>query len=239
MIISTLCFIAAICIVPIKNKNLDRILTMIASLLLIFLFAYNNKSPDQHAYLVLYTNNDYFETEKGYLFLTNIFYKGLKLDYSLFKISISVILLLLLSYRFKKYNLLGTRLVLLMWLLTSYCFDTEQSRFTISACIVLIGTGFLEKKGILSLFAYILTVLLAIMIHTSSVFYLVLILMRVKEKRLKTPIFIYFLFCIIVGLFKINLSFVGDFLYIFIIPICKGNSFLWNTPHWALTIIVF
>ena len=29
------------------------------------------------------------------------------------------------------------------------------------------------------------------------------------------------------------------FLYIFIIPICKGNSFLWNTPHWALTIIVF
>ena len=192
-----------LCCIPIKNKRVDFSITISVVVILAFLFAFNNSSADQYAYKYLYSHNDYFSVEPGYIYLTNVFLL-LNLDYSIFKLIIFLLFFALIFLRFKEYKLINVRVALLIWFLSSYCFDIEQSRFTISASIIILGSWFLEKKGIIGVFGYIVAVIIATSVHSSSLFFMVLLLYKLKSESIKKPIAI-----IAIGLsliFKLNFS---------------------------------
>ena len=201
-----------LCLIPAKRKTTELLLSSLAIVLIISLFAFNNQSVDQFAYKVLYTDNSYFPVEKGYLVLTNVF-SFFGCDYAMFKLTLGIIFVALLYLRFAKYNAKGFRIALLVYFLSSFCFDAEQSRFTFAATIVVLGSFLLEKRGIGRSFAYLAVVALASTIHTSCIFYALLLLIKVRAKTLLSIGVVFCLITVLIGVFKIDISFVGEILY--------------------------
>lgn len=207
--------VGILCIIPVKNKKINFFLCIGAMTIMIAIFAFNNKSVDQYAYEVLYTDNDYFPVEKGYLVVCNLFRK-LGLSYGMFKYVFASILSLLVYLRFKKYEFTGFRYALLSYFLSSYCFDAEQSRFTFAGTIVVLASCLLEKRGIIRMIIFAGIVALATTIHTSSVLYLALLLVKLKIKSLRVIALVFSFFTLVIGFLKPDLSFIGNLIYSFI-----------------------
>lgn len=205
--------VAFLCLIPSKRKAVDLLLASIALAIMISLFAFNNNSVDQFAYRILYTDYSYFPVEKGYLVLTSLL-KALHCDdYEIFKIVLATIFVVLLYVRFNKYNIKGFRIALLVYFLSSYCFDSEQSRFTFAATIVVLGSFLLERRGVIRSILYLAVVVLATMVHTSCIFYSLLLLIKLKNKTLLAVGAVFSLLTVMIGVARIDLSFIGNILF--------------------------
>ena len=182
---------------------------------LICIFAGANRSTDQWAYSVLYHDNNYFPVEKGYLFLTNIFYE-MGLNYSQFKMIIMLaggVLYILLT---KQMDQVDCRKVLLLWVFTGFWFDIEQSRYTIAMMIVLYSIKYLQSKSISNVIKYIALILTAYTIHTATIAYLILLLVHFRENILKKLVFISSIITVMLGVVFSNISWIGTVIYRFI-----------------------
>lgn len=201
-----------LCLIPCRNKKINFCLTIMAVVIIIGIFAFNNKSVDQFAYDVLYKDKEYFEVEKGYIVLCE-FFKILGASYAMFKFIFAAILSLLLYLRFKKYEFVGFRLALLSYFLSSYCFDAEQSRFTFAGIIVVLASWLLEKRGIIRIILYVCAVALATTIHTSCAFYIFLLFVKFKNKPLLIMAGVFSFLTLVIGALKPDLSFIGNLIY--------------------------
>lgn len=141
MVLILLLVCIGLSIIPIYNKKIEYFVASIIFGIMVCIFVGNNSSTDQFAYSVLYSDNSYFPVEKGYLILTN-FFLNLGASYAQFKGIVILISAILVLSKIKGCSRLNYRVILLLWLATSYWFEIEQSRYMIASSIVIFATKY-------------------------------------------------------------------------------------------------
>lgn len=205
---------------PFKNKQLKYLVLLLEIVTIIVLFSGNNSTVDQMAYSAAYSSEQYGYFEPGYSFLCRAFH-AIGFNYTQFKIIVSLILIFSIHKAFGDFNTMFWNKAIATWLLTSFVFEAEQSRFFIAASIVICGMQFLakdtiEKKDIVCFF---LCIAIAATFHVSTLFYCFLVIIPLMKHR-KIEILTYVITCFVVVIMIISIlnnndwSAVGDFLYL-------------------------
>lgn len=209
--ISLLCLLF-VAIIPFKGKQLNTIIVLLLFVLLSLIFSGNNNSVDQQAYSIVFHSPEFYPVEKGYHLLNSFFYNA-GFTYTQFKLFMSVIAFVIVWRRFKVCEISILKYSIILWVCTSFWFDIEQSRFSIAVLLVIFATRFLEEKDLVSDICYCFFVVFATFIHTSTIFFIVLVFRNHTGRLLK---FLFYLEAIVFLLFIAggnNLSIVGSLLY--------------------------
>lgn len=212
MINFLLFLVVVLAFLPIRGTKIKTMICAIMVGILVCIFAGTNNSTDQFAYSVLYNDHSYFPVEKGYLLLTG-FFSYLGMNYSQFKISIMLVGTLFIVSRIKDLKLIDFRKVILLWMLTGYWFDIEQSRFMIAMFLVLYATKYLERKSVGNAIKYIMFVLGAFSIHTATIAYLFLLMVYLPSRFIKAIQKISVIMTIVFGFFLSNIAGIGHLIY--------------------------
>lgn len=206
-------------LIPVKGQSFKKVLLIFGTLLIIVLFSGNYSTPDQISYEIAYSSGRGLYFEPGYVIITN-FFRTIGLSYAEFKFVICVLLFYLLGRVFRNIGASFWNKTLATWLVTSFAFETEQSRFFIAAIFVLCGLQQIAKDTVSkkNVVVFCATVLAASTIHTATIFYISFLFIPLAKKRWG-KLFLYFLVSLAVVIMLISIlnnndwSAVGNFIY--------------------------
>ncbi len=148
-------------------------------------FGWSGENADTGIYEFRY---EYYEdmasvTEPFFTWLVE-FSNFLKLDYRGFLIMISFFCLLLPTFLLRKLKVEYMAIPLAFYLVYPYMMSVVIVRFTIAATVVIYSFGFLLKKTSYGQLKYLIGVLSATMIHSSCMFFLLLLIVpKVSVKK--------------------------------------------------------
>lgn len=181
-------------------------------ILMVFLFSYNIVTFDQRIYNHSYQIGETYYFEIGYRLLI-LFFSKLGFNYQLFKCAMISVAFMLLYARLEKKNIAGNIFItLLLWLLSSFSFEAEQSRFLFGTLIILMSLPFLMEDGAQSMWKYLLGVCLAATIHKACLFYALFLIRKAGAKKGKIlyPAIVLVLMVAVLGILNGNdFSFIG------------------------------
>lgn len=162
-------------------KRKSRILTLTLFLMLWLFFGFNTNNPDYHNYTLKYQG--YNNSDLGFALILKLFYK-LGFSYQHFLIIISFVGLLILAISIKKYTN-DLKLVFALYFIFPFLLDIVQIRNFIVSVIIVSSIHYLESTKKIDTLKFIIAVLFATSIHSSAIFYLSFLLLRiVKIKHL-------------------------------------------------------
>lgn len=169
----------------IKTKHIMNFCTAIPILSFMWmLFGFNTNNADMINYERRFYNGTSEFAESGFNAFINICkYFGIS-SYQNFLIIVSLILMVIIFYCALKYTDNAFSILFLFFFYPFFLFCIEI-RFSISFCIILIATLFLLKNDKFSLPIFTGLVLIASVIHSSSIIYLIFIFHKVKISRRK------------------------------------------------------
>ena len=169
----------------IKKINLKNIKFVIFFAITWILFAFNTDNADYQNYANAFKNvgygleNNYFET--GFLFLTRLAIL-VGLNYPAFLAMIATISLLLVAS--SVFYLTNNRsFVWLLYTIYPFVFDVVQYRNFLAFSIVFFALRFLVDENKKSLLKFVLLVIIATTIHSSSIIYFAFLLVKVKSNK--------------------------------------------------------
>lgn len=189
--------------IKIRRIRISSLFAILGIIFLIYLFSNYGSNyydsirkvhSDQLFYRLYYEGelaNSYFEI--GYYFL-NLFFNKLGVDYTIFKCILASASSLLIVARIKGYSI-NYFYLLILYTITMYFFDLEQSRTFFAISIVIYATKYLPLNTTQEKIKYIVMVLIATSIHVSMAFYLLVFLTKSKRFRKYTKI----IFCFVIG----------------------------------------
>lgn len=156
---------------------------MLVFLWILFAFSYGN--ADYNIHLRKYTQYQFLNSQTEWLYnQLMVFFNCLGLSYRGFLIIVSAFILLVL-FSFTKKHTKNTAWVLAMYMLYPFCMDVTMVRYTLAISVVYIGLGFLFEGKKWWLLKYCCCILIASMIHLSSIFCLLFALPKfVNLKKL-------------------------------------------------------
>lgn len=137
---------------------------------------------DQYHYKCAYDGilkNIYFE--KGYLFITALFYR-LGFSYIQFKFIAVSVAAFLIAYSVKGFDV-NYAYVLLLYFFSSFSSDLEQSRNFFAMSLVIFAMHYLYDRSddLKSIVKFCVVILLAATIHTAALFFLILVFSKIKR----------------------------------------------------------
>lgn len=180
------------------------------------LFAWNIGSADYYTYSYYYVQSvneplftGVFGVEPGFQLFAK-FANLLGLNYNGFLCIYSAAGLLLIASTIvkftKKFNM-----VLVLYFIFPFCLDVVQIRSFMAMAIMIFAVRFLAQNGNINIIKYVLMIFIAALFHNAAIAYLVLLLVRIRDKRklFWTTCFLVGIVCVIVWLtaiFEINIS---------------------------------
>lgn len=188
-----------------KNKIIDIILYYALLVWMWILMAFNCGGVDYETYELLFKTSEKIninELYKGeYLFKNAMyFFKNLKLEFFELSFLIQTIGIILFNKLIKKYSIKGSRSFVIASIYIYPLVDNIiQKRNFISMMLVVLAITFLIEKDRLKVYKYIVLILLAFTLHTSSIIYLgYLILVIIDLKKIKSLSVILMSFLIVI-----------------------------------------
>lgn len=149
---------------------------MLVFLWILFAFSYGN--ADYNIHLRKYTQYQFLNLQTEWLYnQLMVLFNRLGLSYRGFLIIASAFVLLVL-FSFARKHTKNTAWVLAMYILYPFCMDVTMVRYTLAISVVYIGLGFLFEGKKWWVVKYCCCILVASMIHLSSVFCLLFMLPR-------------------------------------------------------------
>ncbi|MBD5068716.1 MAG: hypothetical protein HDT50_00730 [Lactobacillus sp.] len=181
-----------------------RIIDVIAISFLGVLTYISTNVADFSSYENIYYNiapGKYYETGYGW-YVINDLGRNLGLDYAGLKASLVVIGTLLIMSTVRYFLRCDPNMFWGLYLLYPALIDLIQIRFFIALCIVVFALRFLAHDNLRDIVIYVLLVIVAISIHTSTSFFLLFALAKYFEKYRKYVYGIIVIFLITSTLFK-------------------------------------
>ena len=186
-------------------KPKSNTVAILLFLIMWVLMGFNTENADFSNYLngydEIYLLGPLFESglkDPGYKLIILAF-KYLGFDFYQFKIIISFICLFLLYKTIRKFSIYPA-LVTTCYFLFLFALDVTQFRNFISIIIVIFALRFIIEDEIKGTIIFIILVLFASSVHSSSIFYLLIIL-----KRFKIGLKLMLILVLIVSILKVNL----------------------------------
>lgn len=182
------------------NKE-SKLIGFLTLLFIWMLLAGNTSNLDMGNYINYYNNSvttKYNETiEVGYLFLQKVG-NALGLDYTRFKLFSIIPCLILIHSTIKKFST-NYHYVYFFYMLYVMFMDAVQIRNFMAISIVIYSIRFLMEFGKKNVLKYVISILIATSIHTSSFIYILLIFIngRMKKTLIKIVVGATFVLCII------------------------------------------
>jgi len=175
--------IAIFCAGIVLSKEKFQSNIMLVFLWILFAFSYGN--ADYNIHLRKYTQYQFLNSQTEWLYnQLMVFFNRLGLSYRGFLIIVSAFILLVL-FSFTKKHTKNSAWVLAMYMLYPFCMDVTMVRYTLAISVVYIGLGFLFEGKKRWLLKYCCCILIASMIHLSSIFCLLFALPKfVNLKKL-------------------------------------------------------
>lgn len=196
--------ICALNIISGIRKRKDSVLFAAALLLVFILMTFNYKGPDIGVYMAAYdkvrSSAKPFQAaymEWGYTLLSVMCGK-MGLDFFAFRAVLSIIILSLFANTIKYYKAQGN-LIIGVYMLYLFIFDTIQIRNCIVQFIVLFATRYLFRKSRWSTLKFLICIAIAGSFHTIAYAYLSLILIKIFKKTS----FYQWLFMFVIALFGV------------------------------------
>lgn len=169
-------------------KKRNKALYTTAFIVLFILMTFNYEGPDIGVYMAEYktvsNSSKPFQAvymEWGYTLLTILGGK-IGLDFFAFRAVLSIIILCLFSNTIKYYKAQGN-LIIGVYMLYLFIFDTIQIRNCVVQFIVLFATRYLFQKSNLSTLKFLICIAIAGSIHTLAFVYISLILIKLFRKQ--------------------------------------------------------
>ena len=175
--------IAIFCAGVVLSKEKFQSNIMLVFLWILFAFSYGN--ADYNVHLRKYTQYQLLDSQTEWLYnQLMVLFNRLGLSYSEFLIIVSAFVLLVLFFFAEKHTKY-TAWVLAMYMLYPFCMDVTMVRYTLAISVVYIGLGFLFEGKKWWVLKYCCCILIASLIHLSSIFCLLFILPKfVNLKKL-------------------------------------------------------
>ena len=168
------------------KKDSPRV-TIAMLIYICILVGFSEGSADSWVYQQMYTNcfDPAFAThEPGYMLLCKIFNK-LGFSFVAFRILLGA-LIAFFDYKAIRYFTKNVNYVLALFLIFPFCGTPSGLRNALAGSIVLYAVQFLFKKDKWSLLKYYLAILLAILFHYNSVFFLILPIVKIRKLKFST-----------------------------------------------------
>ena len=157
---------------------------IISAVLLWLLMGLGKGNVDYRSYEVWYNNYKTVSKELLYTFFERIF-NGLHFEYPFFLLCMSGICMYI-RYQFASRYTQNLSLVFALYALFPFALDSTQLRFFYASTVVYVGFHFLlsEEKLIIGGAKYFVMVIIATLIHTSSILFLVYLLVLIPWRKL-------------------------------------------------------
>jgi hypothetical protein len=161
----------------------EKFQSYITLLFLWLLFAFSYGNADYNIHLRKYTQYQTLNSQTEWLYnkLMAIF-NHLGLSYREFLIVLSVFVLLII-FNFVRKHTKSAAWVLAMYMIYPFCMDVTMVRYTLAISIVYIGLNFLFEGKKWWVVKYCVCVLIASMIHLSSIFCLLFMLPKFMDLK--------------------------------------------------------
>lgn len=161
----------------------SKLITAIIFLLLWILFGWSYGNADYEIHLRRYTKYVVLSGETEFLYtklmqLSN----GIGLDYQSFLILCSIIILICLVFFIKSYTK-NVNFVLALYIIYPLCMDVTMVRYTLATALIIVGFKYLLSNNKLAIQKYIMFVLLASMIHISSIIFMIFIVCKLFDRK--------------------------------------------------------
>lgn len=220
MVMALLLVVCILSFIPVKLPKYKYFVVALEILTIIVIFAGNNSTGDQLNYSYAYTSGNSVYFEIGYATLCRIF-NALGFEYFQFKLILILVLCALVIYSYRCFDIALFPIPILIWTLTSFFYEAEQSRFFMAMLIVICGLPLLLKTKIewKNVLIYCAVVLLACLFHTSAIVYLLFALIPFMKKFDKIRLVVLFLIFLTFAIMLISIlngndwSLVGNLLY--------------------------
>lgn len=218
MIIIIYGFTIFLCIVGMLIKPKNNILQYVVLCFIAFMMGRGAITHDNLNYQILYSYAEFMDLkdtyEPGYLFLSKI---GIyfDLDYIQYRTLIVFLSLLLMNRLVKKIAKRNSFYFYFLFCFMSIFIESEQLRSFIAFSIVAYGLSFFlfsQKK--IPTIIYIICVILASTVHISSLAYLILLLVKFKNRKKLIRLIVWFSIIACFGIFTgiLNIGFVKNIL---------------------------
>lgn len=171
------------CIIDFKGKVSYKLLIV----LMFFIMAYVTTNVDMPAYKMMYNSINSFRdlnvTDPAFSLLM-LLGKRLNMSYYSFVKMITIIGLVLISYVFNKYSK-GPAFVLALYFIFTFSAETVQLRAFLAETILYILLIKIIKSDFFDVKHFILTLMLATLFHSTSIFFALLIFIYIIKDRKK------------------------------------------------------
>lgn len=197
------------------SRKKSSYLILLTMMLVISMGNYFN--ADYLVYERMYNNAEYSRLEPGFSLLMSLG-KTIGLSYHQFAVMVILLGFIIILSALKNLNI--TNYVLLAYLFYPFLLDVTQIRFFLSVAIFVYSSKYLINDDKISIVKYLICIFLSASIHISSLFYLIFILLKLKNYSVKkfvklSIIFIAISFVFIVFLNNNQIPFIDNLLKIF------------------------
>ena len=152
-------------------KDRSKLITVLMIFYFLIIIGLNTYTPDYIMYEFYYYNTNYFASDIGYAFICNLF-NGLGLTFQEFRMVVATIYTILIYSGIK--GISGyPNAVLSMYLLSGL-------RFSLSMAIFINAIQFLQKKSKSGMFKYIISIVIACLLHIASIYFFLFLVVRKK-----------------------------------------------------------
>lgn len=161
----------------------EKFQSYITLLFLWVLFAFSYGNADYNIHLRKYTQYQTLDSQTEWLYnKIMVIFNHLGLSYQEFLIVLSVFVLLII-FNFVRKHTKSPAWVLAMYMIYPFCMDVTMVRYTLAISIVYIGLNFLFEGEKWWVIKYCICVLIASMIHLSSIFCLLFMLPKFMDLK--------------------------------------------------------
>lgn len=192
--------------VKIKSKRFELLIILLCGALIYFGHDIPDFASYENAYIYIESGVHYTDTGIGWLWISRIGnYFGL--TYREFATTIYVLSAILVRYSLNEYitNFKCRRFVWSLYLIFPALLDCVQIRFWVAQAIFFFALKFLFQKKLKGYLLYLLLILIASTIHSSSLFYLLFLLMPFFEKIKNALAYVVLILSIVLLFFKNNI----------------------------------